>query len=101
MTSSDTTTRPDLTPEIVKQLRAFGTGDIYPVTITRTVKSRAGNIIIAAGTETWGMDNKPPTWVSDRPQAPSIGVWTGHTHYAGCKSSSVPTKSVRVDVVPG
>jgi hypothetical protein len=85
MTTNET--RPNLTSEVVDQLRAFNTGDIFPVIITKTVKSKAGNVIIAAGFETWGMKNDYNDGMS---------VWTGHTHYAGVKSSSVPAKNVKV-----
>jgi len=87
---STTTNRPHLSPEIVDQLRAFNTGDIFPVTVTRTVKSKAGNVIIAEGVQSWGMHN----------EYGGVTVWTGHTHYAGVKSSSIPAKSARIEMVP-
>lgn len=78
--------RPNLTPEVVDQLRAFNEGEIFAVVIVKDVKTRAGNILIGKGHQTWGMRN----------EYGGMTVWTGHTHYAGVKSSSVRPNSVKI-----
>ena len=88
MNNTDTN-RPNLTPEVVDQLRAFNEGEIFPVVIIKDVKSKAGNTLIGKGCETWGMHN----------DFGGMTVWTGHTHYAGVKSSSIRPNYVKVMAV--
>lgn len=88
MTPTNTTnTRPALTAQVVDQLRAFNTGEILPMIVTRTVATSRGNVLIAKGVETWGMRTETGGWC----------LWTGHTHYAGCLSSSMPANRAKVD----
>ena len=95
MSNTQATARPNLTADVVDQLRAFGTGDIFPVVIVKDIKSKCGNVLIGKGAESWGMHVEADRFMP----AGYITVWTGHTHYAGCKSSSINAKSVRIQSV--
>jgi hypothetical protein len=92
MNTATTTDLPELTPEVVEQLRAFGIGDIFAVRIVRDVKSRCGNTLIGKGCETWAMESRQFAGCGT---GDSLTVWTGHTHYAGCKSSSIKPNRVK------
>jgi hypothetical protein len=78
------------TPDMLAQFEAFGPVDMRPVRIKRDIKTRAGNILIAEGTVTWA-NFAPPDF---EPTPGFVSVWTADTHYAGCKSSSVPITAV-------
>jgi hypothetical protein len=92
MSNSTTTTRPALSNEDRAQFDAFGVTVVYPVTVTRDIKTRAGNVLARKGEKTWGG--------LDAIEAHgTVMILTPH-HYAGCKSSSV-NHSIDVDLDNG
>ena len=86
-----TTLIPLPTIEMVTQFRAFGPVDLNPALCTKDVLSKAGNVILPEGAITWANGNIYET--------DFVSVWTADTHYAGVKSSTVP--SIHLSMVDG
>ena len=73
---------PEVTPEMRTHFKAFDHTELFPVLITKDVKTELGNVLIPEGKRTWGARNIESHG--------SICVWTKETHYAGVSSSSIP-----------
>ena len=82
-TAESTPDLPELTDEMRTHFAAFDAVELFPVMITRDVTTELGNVLIEEGTRTWGARNAE--------RFSSISVWTKDTHYAGVKSSSIPS----------
>jgi len=76
---------PLITEEMRQHFAAFGHTEIFPVVITRDVQTELGNMLIERNERTWAARNTDPDMSPG-----SISVWTKHTHYAGCSTSSIP-----------